>query len=273
MSAPKGLGLWIWILRHCNDGEPGEIVDRCKRSGVSWVTIKSGDSDANGQVTRGLVEALRAGGLGVYTWNYSIPGTCDRQIAQIDRLYTDVGVDGHFLDAEIEWEQHGDRRAEARDFMRRLRGVIGSDRWLAHAPWWLPTAHPTYPWAEFGEATDAQCPQVYWTMLPPEQSGRWMIDYSEVGWERLAKGTPGAVSLRSPIGSVFHGDHRNGVKNGQIVRPEDVEFFLARCETHAREVPFWSLYSYDACPPEIWAHLESRVPARSPPTSPSTAAA
>jgi hypothetical protein len=55
----SGLGIWIWQLALCERGDPAAIAAKAKRSGVSWVTVKSGDSRPNGQVTPQFVDALR----------------------------------------------------------------------------------------------------------------------------------------------------------------------------------------------------------------------
>jgi len=86
-----------------------------------------------------------------------------------------------------------------------------------------------------------------------------MILKSEQQWLELVLKMPKAVSLRSPIGSIFHGTKENAVPNGQLCSSTDVATFLNRCEENAQTVPFWSLYSWDSCPPEIWQLLIERA--------------
>jgi hypothetical protein len=263
----KGLGVWIVNARAVEGGLVPAIAARCRRSGISWLAIRSGGTDSYGLVTRPLVERLQGDGIDVVSWNYSVPGAQEtaRQVAHVQQMLA-IGVRGHIIDAEIEWETRAvpgaaivaDRRPEAADFMRRLRAAVGADAWIAHAPWWLPSAHPIWPWAEFGAATDAQMPQVYWTMRPVGQSARDMISRGEDDWAKLADAHPEAVSLRAPIGSTFHGTPANGVHDGQPFLERDGDSFLDTCELDPT-LPFWSLYSYDAMPPEGWAMLERRA--------------
>jgi hypothetical protein len=250
LAGPRGLGMWIWQLRHCDGGDLGAIVARCQRSGVRWVCIKSGDDNANGQISPELIRTFDAASIGVFTWNYCIPGALDTalQVKQIARLY-DLGIDGHFLDAEIEWELRGDRRPEAADFAKRLRDAIGTgpDAWLGHAPWPIVDAHPTFPWKEFGAITDAQCDQLYWTMNFPYVKPVDFMARADKCWEMLAARIPEAATLRCPVGSCFN--------SRQPATPDDVAAFLDRYAGG----PFVSLYSYDACPHDVWAMLEQRA--------------
>lgn len=254
---PAGLGIWVWQLAKCEGGDLGKIADKAARCAVGWLCLKSGDDDDNHQVTADLVTTLHGRGLGVYTWNYCVPGDADlaRQLVQIARM-RDLGVDGHYLDGEIEWEKGGDRRPEAAAFAAKLRAVVGPGFTLGHAPWPIVGAHPRFPWTEFGRLTDVQSDQVYWTMQ--NGSAAAFMDRADAQWANLAAGfiqsggqripTPDAVKSRCPIGSAFDGQ-------GQRVAVSDVLAFLDRYQA----APSRSLWSWQHLPDLVWKALEDRA--------------
>lgn len=269
MGAPKGLGLWIVSVGRASvqlgtwrNGGPvlPDLFAEVKRAGATWLAVKSGDDDDNRNVTQAFVDGAHNAGIGVYTWNYCVPGAADtaRQISQI-RLEYSKGVDGHILDAEIEWELRGDRRPEAAAFVRVLRSLIGPDAWLAHAPWPIVSAHPAFPFVELGEATQAQMDQAYWTMQ--NGSAASFLDRADRNWAQLAKDHPTAVSWRMPIGAIFDG-HQPGRQTGQTPTPTDVALFLDRYG------PTCSLYTIDVCPRVVWEYLCTRAAVMAPPTTP-----
>jgi hypothetical protein len=293
-STPAGLGMWIWRLRYCEGGDIKKIIAKAKQSGIKRILPKSGDSDPSGQITADLVRQFHDAGLKVYTWHYSVPSTIDRQIVHIEKMF-ELAVDGAIVDAELEWEadrittaasvgadvemiippdrppgrhlepmasaplgavtyRSKDYRPQALDFMTRLRKRVGWDKWIGLSTWPYPKSHPLYPFAEFGAATNAQLPQTYWSMHSTAKRAVDMLDESERQWGALPAG---AVKLRVPTGSVFHGTPSNGVTNGQMITAKDVAAFLDRCESQG--LPFYCLYSWDACAPEVWPVLFERA--------------
>ena len=174
MMPLEGLGLWIWELAKCENGDVGAIAAKAKSCGVSWVAIKAGEEHANGQVTRARVDALRAAGIECAAWWYSCPRTTAGELALLRDLVTHQGIVHLIQDAEIEWESvpgaNGKRvphdfRAQAKAYAKQMRDTIGPDVFLADAPWARPKSHGgSFPYAEFGAVTNARFPQFYWEL-------------------------------------------------------------------------------------------------------------
>jgi hypothetical protein len=247
--------MWIWVVKHCEGGDADRIVAKARAAGIRWLAVKNVDDRLNAQVSRPLVERIKNAGLGFYTWHYSYPGVArvGHEIERVRGLF-DLGIDGHVIDAEIEWEQTGDHRADAADLLDGLRATLGDTAWIAHAPWPVAHAHPSFPWRELGagptksghRGTDAQMDQLYWT----EWSSLGMAGLAakaDQDWAQLATKVPGAVSVRAPIGSCY--------SQRQPARGGDVAAFLERY----RETPFISLYSWDACSADVWSMLQARA--------------
>lgn len=240
-------GLGLWIVNYKSLGGTQKVIDTCKAHNIEWLAIRSGGADLSGQLDEKTVHDLIFGGVNVVSWNYTMPKYTDRIVAQVKALY-DMGIQNHIIDAEIEYEGYAE---EAKSLVEKLRTAVPHMK-LAHSPLWYPSAHKGYPWKEFDEL-DAVLPQIYFTMLSPGHSAEWMLNKSNEDYEKL-----NLKQLRSPIGSSFHGTMMNGVQNGQPCTVADCEMFLYLCQ-ETPNLPFWSLYSYDSMPAEIWALLAQRA--------------
>ena len=253
MTSLSGLGIWIWQLAACEHGKVADIVAKAKRCGVTWVAVKAGESRSNGQVTRKLVDAFRAEGIECAAWWYSLPSTTYAQIALVRDLVNNQGVRHLICDAEIEWEsQHDadgnvvahDWRATARDFASKLRQAVGPDTYLADAPWPIVSAHPGWPWKEFGAVLDARMDQCYW-MLAKQPFGHFAAR-ADSNWGALADGPP-----RCPIGCMV--DYA-GREHAPVA---DLDDFLE----HYAAAPARSLWSWQHLSPAEWETLERRAAA------------
>lgn len=239
-------GMGMWIVNLHSIGSTQHIIDTCKTHNIEWLAIRSGGADLSGQLDLTSLHLIQAAGIPVLTWNYSVPKTIDRQVVQLQKLHA-MGVAGHLIDAEIEWDM-GDFE-DAKQLVDKVRAAV-PDMWVGHCPWWLPKAHPYFPWTEFG-TLDCIMPQLYWTMLPAAQGGaKYMWDRSMADYARYP-------FQLAPIGSCFHGNMMNGVVNGQDCKAEEVDWFLTQCEMDPN-IPYWSLYSWDSCPQAVWDILASR---------------
>lgn len=253
-AAPlTGLGIWIWELAKCEGGDLDKIAQRCLSAGVFWVAIKAGGSSSNGQVTRARVEQLRAAGIEVAAWWYSVPGREEAigQYALLRDLVNVHGVHHLVMDAEIEWEQHGDRRLEALGFAQGLRRIIGPETYLADAPWPIVNAHPTFPWTEFGSIVDARMDQLYWPL-----SQTPFLAFAE----RADRQWANRHDVRCPIGCMV--DY-SGTRHAPIA---DLTAFLDRY----RDAPARSLWSWQHISADEWAVLEERRPEMAETAPPTT---
>lgn len=247
MTPLRGLGIWVWELARCEHGDPSAIAERARRAGASWVAVKAGDSRSNGQVTRALVEGLRAGGVECAAWWYSVPGTGDLQVAQLRELVDRAGV-AHFVqDAEIEWETYGDHRAEAALLAERIRAAIGDDAYFADAPWPITHAHPTFPFDAFGAIAQARMPQAYYAVAE--------LDGGEPAARYLDDGDRAWASSSAPVCPIVSPVNANGSKHAPVS-----ELAAALDRYAGREA--CSIWSWQHLTDAEWALLEQRQRAR-----------
>jgi len=239
------LGMWIAFIGNAEGGDPDRIVARCLSAGIKWLAVKSGDSDRNkawSLAAQRLVKKAHDAGLKIYTWNYSVPGTWRRQILQIESVFAD-GVDGHIVDAELEWETGGDHHADAQAFVDALK-IHFPDKWLAHAPFAWCSYHPSWPYAQFAKL-NAVCPQAYWTEHD-DHGALATCAQVDAEWAKM-QGQPSF----QPIG-VTYGAGTGWGKPPGAFHGSDLLQFLA----HYQKCDALSLYSMEAAMPECWSTLE-----------------
>lgn len=250
MATPLlGLGVWIWELQRCESGDLDRLIDRATLSGVSWVAIKAGEDRPNGQITRQRVEYMQSAGIDVAAWWYCVPGATDTisQLAMLKELAEIHGVQHLICDAEIEWEEHGDRRPEAATFAQAIRRAVGPDVYLADAPWPIVSAHPTWPWGEFGSVVDARMDQSYWM-----QSGQPFATFAgraDANWEKRPQ------DVRCPIGCTVN---YSGTQHAPL---SELGAFLDRYADN----PARSLWSWQHLSANEWALLAERAKRPAPP--------
>lgn len=240
-----GLGIWIWELRACERGDAAAIAAKARRAGVSFVVVKAGEETSNGQVTAGLVNDLRVGGLECAIWWYCRPRSFDSQLAMLKGLQDTAGVRHFVMDAEREWDSP-DQRALAGQFAQRLRTTLGPDAFLADAPWARPLSHGSpFPYAAFGAVMDARMPQFYWELAEAEgEAYPHFIEAADAQWAATA-----ADAVICPTLSTVNKD---GTKHAPIS-----ELALALDRYAARSGV--SLWSWQHLSPAEWALLEERA--------------
>ena len=240
MTAPSGLGVFVWELPLCEGGDPQRMADKARGAGVTWIAVKAGDHSLNGQLNPVRVKAWQDNGLYVAAWFYSVPGALQTaQNVDMAKALYDMGCQAVLVDAEEWWERGGDRRSEAADFANRLRTVAG-DRFLADCgAWQWPSFHPRFPDAEFGSAFDARMPELYWTEFSAHTNCQEALDESDREWGKLP---PVAKKCVMPIGSAFDGK--------QPCTLDDLRYFLDRYQLRKyNPVSALSLWS--------WQHMNA----------------
>lgn len=269
MSGPSGAGLWLSFNGPATTGvAPAAIMERAQAYGVAWLAVKAGSgSESTRWLAHGaeFIACARRAGIGLYTWHYSYPGSWPSEADMIARLISQ-GVDGHVIDAELEWEwvpgAQGfspiDRRPAAAAFMAAVRARV-PDAFIAHAPIWRPQSHPTFPYVEFNERCDAVMPQMYWTAA--NQSAMSFCARADDVWRTWAAEHTTAVRPIMPIGITY------GAGDGWDDYPyrltaEDVTAFINR-------YPTCSLFSWDAANARAWSALMMRRPTQ-PADAPTT---
>lgn len=235
---PIGLGMWIWKINQCDNGDWNIIINKCKNAGIRWLAIKSGDAKRNEQLNtenlKAILEICHQNNILVYSWNYSKPTTYKDEVIQITSLIND-GIDGHIIDAEQEWQTYANSKPLATEFMIKLREVVG-DVFLAHSPFPIVEYHLPFPYVEFGKYCDAVMPQSYWTEI--NWSFQKTFDKTDFSWKEFNNKHSDANIPVYPIG-VTYGKGYPNVK-GELTK-EDIIRFIKRYPN----TPI-SFYSYDA---------------------------
>lgn len=260
-TAPIGIGIWIAFISSASNGDPDAIVAKCQEHGIKWLAVKSGDSARNRSwnvIAPRLVKLCHDAGIGIYTWNYSYPNSIPGQILQIHSCFGD-DVDGHILDAELEWESvvyKSDTGPLAQTFVDALRTHF-PDKFLAHAPFAWPKYHSTFPYSQFGQL-DAVMDQSYWS--EHNNAGALaMCREIDPQWAVLPGQPP-----RMPIGVSYGAGSPWGHPPGEF-HGSDLLAFL----DHYKDKSAVSLYSYEAAMPEFWTTLKS-LQTPNPPLPPLT---
>lgn len=162
-QSPQGLGYFVAFYTH---GDPSRMVAEVVECGGKWLAIrsgqngyKSGDFAMHGQA---IIDECKRQNIAVYTWHYGTPSHYPAEIAHV-LMCKSMGVDGHVLDLEQEWQEVPHAGPMAVEYMTSLRAVVGEQFWLAHCPFDFPSLHAGFPYNELAEFCDAVMPQAYWT--------------------------------------------------------------------------------------------------------------
>lgn len=248
-NAPVGFGMWIAFQNTIGSIE--ESIVRLKDCGAKWVAPRAGGGrsrDASWQpaFAREAIKKYHDAGLKVYPWMYSMPSTCQAELA-IYKALMDEGADGVFIDAELEWQNTPGVAASAEDFLTKLRALLGDECFIGHAPFPYLQWHAQFPYEQFGKHCDQVHPQTYWSEISNATAEKH-IAAIQAQWDAVAKATPdvlGTLGRVCHIG-VTYGKEIGGPTPGQF-RPSDLAYFMKWCKE--KELPCYSAYSLDAMNP------------------------
>jgi hypothetical protein len=187
---PEGRGFYIWRLEKCYGGDLDKIIDRCKKSHITWVAVKCGDQGRPWkQFTKEMVRKFNSAGIRVWAWSYDTPAFINEQV-EVYKKALGTGIDGVLVNAEQEWKVANIDKTAAK-FMDKLRAVVPKDKGLAHAPFALISYHQKFPYTEFGKRSDWVSPQMYWYAFG------WSVpdaqDKVQTSWNRFAQQKPEAA--------------------------------------------------------------------------------
>lgn len=260
MSNNDPVGFGLWVAFQDSVGTIEESIKRLKSSGANWVAPRAGqgihrDKRWSPAEARESIKKYHDAGIKVYPWLYTYPNSCMQEIAVLKALM-DEGADGIYLDAEIEWQGHGDHKPLAEQFLKALRSAVGDDCFIGHAPFPYVLWHTDFPYVEFGRYCDVVSDQLYWTEID-SQTASAHITKSAAQWKTFLQSHPEAAKVRCPIG-VTYGHELKGVTHPPpgAFKVTDMEAFLDWCES--QQIPSWSLYSLDAATPEAMTALAKR---------------
>jgi hypothetical protein len=246
-----GLGIFVWQRRDWQN-----IISTCKSAGIKWICVKMADTSRyayfTDQVVQDLLTLCHENGILLGAWNYSLPSTWQAQVATIKSFFTNPNATLDFwcIDAEEEWAEAPGNDQTALQFLSSLRQEIG-DAFLAHCPFSVIEWHYTFPYTSFNTYCDVVCDQLYWTEFGTSVQNA--IQISDASWKKYFGYHPELKLPRCPIGPTYGSNNYPHVKGP--ITAADMEVFL----DHYSNLPLLSLYSFDACAPEIWQLLQSRA--------------
>ncbi len=213
-----GKGMWIWQIWNCENGNLDSITSRLKKSGVTWVAVKLGDSnsfyDGAGGTLYGwastyggfaaVINSFHNNGIKVYGWGYiygaskwSGGGT---EAGVTNEILSIPGIDGFIIDAEVEFEASG-MTAVAAQYLNTVRAAHPSS-FVALTSFARVTGQPI-PWTTFLSGCDANMPQAYWALRPTSVSSEFSAMWNDFeSWEEtwISEGYISSIKPIVPIG-------------------------------------------------------------------------
>ena len=233
-----GNGMWIWQMGRSHGGSVPAIVAQARRSRISTLFIKSGDSrNYWRQFSPQLVSSLKQAGLRVCAWQY-VYGTYPAAEAQVGAQAVRNGADCLVIDAEGEYEG---KYVSASTYMGELRRLVGPTYPIGLAAFPYVHYHPSFPYSVFLGPGAAQYnqPQMYWRTIGTTVDLNFATTYRHNRiYERPI----------APLGQTY---------NGAPI-PEIRRFRQLAAAYRAPGVSWWS---WQATPPASWSAVGSPVAA------------
>lgn len=211
-----GKGMWIWeIWKH---GTLDSMITTLKKSGVTWVAVKLGDSNSfydgaggnvfNWATTYGgftaVIDSFHNNGIKVYGWQYvygtSKWGGGGTESGVTNQILSIPGIDGFIIDAEVEFEAAG-MTAVAAQYLNSVRAAHPNS-FVALTSFARVTGQPI-PWTTFLSQCDANMPQAYWALRPTSVSSEFIAMKSDFeSWEQtwISEGYLSSIKPIVPIG-------------------------------------------------------------------------
>jgi hypothetical protein len=252
MDLPTGRGFYLWKMPSCERGDVTRIIERCVRTGVSWLAIKAGDQGhVWAQFTPVLVKQLQAAGIRVFGWSYDVPGQALAQ-AKVVRHVLDCGANGFITDSEIEWDNATVPDAAAREYVHAI-GDAAPGFLVLDAPWPIIRSHGAFPFTEFGRLVGGRCPQVYWVEMTGGAEDVF-VRYRE-NWTSYESKPDHPRHPHFPSGSLYHKRDKDTHAITKACMPADVATFERMAfRAGCLGVLHWE---WSQVPALVWAALES----------------
>jgi len=170
----SGMGLWIWQVRSCFNGDISRIVEFCKDLQISWLAVKHFDYHGWRDTLRNpelpeLSAACIEHGITLDVWEFNriVPeseGGAEWNAAKSAELARSVNAFGHISNFEDDqgrgWSGTGGRGGYAERYFAQLKkdfkGPLGACSYRTPLQW------PSMPWKEALEACNYNIPQLYY---------------------------------------------------------------------------------------------------------------
>ncbi|MBA3652786.1 MAG: peptidoglycan-binding protein [Actinobacteria bacterium] len=235
-ALPVGKGMWIYLPKAVEGGNPQAIVARAKAVGLTHLYVRTGSSKAGfygADFLTQLLPVAHAAGIRVYGWDFPYLDNVAEDVSRAVAAITFTTPSGDTIDgfsADIEFPSIGVKVTpeNATAYGAGLRQAVG-----AQYPLIATVPRPShkikfYPYTEVVASFDAIAPMVYWLNRDPvsDVAGA-MAD--------LAKFNKPVF----PIGQAYDGAADHGPP-GVPGRAALLAFMEAAERTGANSVSFWS---------------------------------
>lgn len=253
-----GKGDWIWQISACQTalgvGSVQGIIDYQVARGMKWITVKCGDGGSIWtQFNADLITRAHNAGLKIFGWAYVYGNNVQGEI-NVALNALNLGADGFIIDAETEYEVLPNNSVAATQYCQAIRAAY-PDRFLAHAPYPIISAHSGFPYVAFGRYCDAVMPQAYWKDIG--NTPAFMVTRMNTEWRNWQNSLTGAdtnaIKPIIPIGQGYTS------VNGAITAGEVLSFFNAlKTNTPSataggyKGVSFWSCQHHSSL---VWDEI------------------
>jgi hypothetical protein len=237
MQTPVGAGCWFAFPKMIGGGSPAAIVDFLKHLGVKWVAPRGGEgARRDNRWTAAHTKACNDASIPVYRWIFSRPGSWGGELVLAETFKAE-GDAGYIIDAEVAWETNGDWRLEASRYCEALDKKLGSDYFIADAPWPYVFSHMNektnkgFPFAEFAARMNMRMPQSYWTEIS-NAGAKYHMPRIDAQWEKFHQLHPEARKPVCHIGITYGRAELQKWGSIQLppgtITPEDIQYFDER---------------------------------------------
>jgi len=176
-----GKGMYLWIIRNCEDGDISAIVAKAKRANLSHVIIKIADGATGFNYIDGidkakeLADALKLEGIEPYGYQYIYGADPYGEAMTANRRMRETGCVGFVIDAEKEYRDSPSNKIDAQTYVDNFDFYTP----ITLATYRYPEIHPKLPYKIFLSVCTFVMPQVYWVEAdnPVEQLDECIKQY------------------------------------------------------------------------------------------------
>ena len=177
----KGKGMYIWMIRNCEDGNISNIIDKAVDCNFKHVLIKIADGSFGFNYIDGvdaakqLADGLKAKGIDPIGWQYIYGINPELEADTANKRMRETGCVGFVINAEQQYRDDPDNIAKAEIYNSHLDFNVP----IALSTYRYPEVHPEFPYEKFLEVCSMVMPQVYWMEAdnPAEQLDECIFQY------------------------------------------------------------------------------------------------